>query len=84
MFRLNEAISLPVWQDFIARHAVGDVLTGQVKRVLPFGAFVEVADGVDGLLHDPDWPTPPEIGSTISVRLDSIDVDNRRVSMVSA
>jgi ribosomal protein S1 len=84
MARLNEAVPLPAWQDFVALHGVGDVLDGRVKRVLPFGAFVEVADGVDGLLHDPDWSAPPEVGASIAVRLDGIDVENRRLSMVSA
>ncbi|HEY3464317.1 MAG TPA: S1 RNA-binding domain-containing protein, partial [Amycolatopsis sp.] len=37
------------WSEFVAAHAEGGVLDGVVARVVPFGAFVEVADGIHGL-----------------------------------
>ena len=40
------------WESFFANHKVGDVLHGKVLRVATFGAFVEVADGVEGLCHN--------------------------------
>jgi len=40
------------WESFFAGHKVGDVLHGKVLRVATFGAFVEVADGVEGLCHN--------------------------------
>jgi small subunit ribosomal protein S1 len=40
-----------VWESFFAAHHVGDVLRGKVLRVAAFGAFVEIADGVEGLCH---------------------------------
>ncbi|WP_370942710.1 S1 RNA-binding domain-containing protein [Amycolatopsis sp. cg5] len=73
-------IPLPVWQDFVARHSAGGVLDGLVTQVLPFGAFVEVADGVQGLL--PSVAT--ERGARIAVKIDRIDVENRRFSLVQA
>jgi len=41
-----------VWETFFAQHRVGDVLKGKVLRVATFGAFVEIADGVEGLCHN--------------------------------
>jgi small subunit ribosomal protein S1 len=41
-----------VWDTFFAQHRVGDVLHGKVLRVATFGAFVEVAEGVEGLCHN--------------------------------
>ncbi|HET7208785.1 MAG TPA: 30S ribosomal protein S1 [Terriglobales bacterium] len=41
-----------VWETFFAQHRVGDVLHGKVLRVATFGAFVEIADGVEGLCHN--------------------------------
>ncbi|HXY14319.1 MAG TPA: 30S ribosomal protein S1 [Terriglobales bacterium] len=41
-----------VWETFFAQHHIGDILRGKVLRVAGFGAFVEVADGVEGLCHN--------------------------------
>jgi len=41
-----------VWESFFQQHHVGDVLHGKVLRVASFGAFVEIADGVEGLCHN--------------------------------
>ena len=41
-----------VWESFFQQHHVGDVLRGKVLRVASFGAFVEIADGVEGLCHN--------------------------------
>ncbi|MGA9039184.1 MAG: 30S ribosomal protein S1 [Terriglobales bacterium] len=41
-----------VWETFFATHHVGDVLHGKVLRVASFGAFVEIAEGVEGLCHN--------------------------------
>ena len=40
-----------VWDTFFAQHRIGDVVKGKVLRTAQFGAFVEVADGVEGLCH---------------------------------
>src|SRR5712672_3177238 len=40
-----------VWESFFAGHHVGDVVHGKVLRVAAFGAFVEIAEGVEGLCH---------------------------------
>jgi len=41
-----------VWETFFAQHRVGDVLHGKVLRVATFGAFVEIAEGIEGLCHN--------------------------------
>ncbi len=41
-----------VWETFFQNHRVGDVVHGKVLRVASFGAFVEIADGVEGLCHN--------------------------------
>ncbi len=40
-----------VWETFFAQHRVGDVVKGKVLRTAQFGAFVEIAEGVEGLCH---------------------------------
>jgi small subunit ribosomal protein S1 len=41
-----------VWENFFEHHHVGDVLHGKVLRVASFGAFVEIAEGIEGLCHN--------------------------------
>ena len=41
-----------VWETFFAAHHIGDVLHGKVLRVASFGAFVEIAEGIEGLCHN--------------------------------
>ncbi len=41
-----------VWETFFEQHHIGDVLHGKVLRVATFGAFVEIAEGVEGLCHN--------------------------------
>jgi small subunit ribosomal protein S1 len=41
-----------VWESFFAQHRVGDIVHGKVLRVAAFGAFVEIAEGVEGLCHN--------------------------------
>ncbi len=41
-----------VWETFFATHKIGDVLKGKVLRLASFGAFVELAEGVEGLCHN--------------------------------
>jgi small subunit ribosomal protein S1 len=40
-----------VWESFFAQHRVGDVVHGKVLRSAPFGSFVEISEGIEGLCH---------------------------------
>jgi ribosomal protein S1 len=67
------------WQDFLARHKVGDVIEGVVTKELPFGSFVE-SDGCTGLAPQQSWPA----GTRVSVRILAIDPENQRFSLAAA
>jgi ribosomal protein S1 len=60
---------------------VGDVLTGHVSQIVPFGVFVRIADDADGLLHG---ETGPAEGSSVTVKILAIDAERRRVSLTRA
>jgi small subunit ribosomal protein S1 len=92
----NERIALSLraleqdpWEAARPQLAVGKRLTGKVARLQPFGAFVELFPGVDGLVHvsalaDRHIPHPREVvkeGETIEVQIESIDEAQRRVSL---
>ncbi|MGC9670523.1 S1 RNA-binding domain-containing protein [Planosporangium sp. 12N6] len=67
------------WQDFLARHQVGDVIEGVVTKQVPFGSFVE-SDGFTGLAHQQSWP----VGTRVSVKILEIDTEKQRFSLAPA
>lgn len=78
------------WQTLSDRYRIGDRVQGRVRNLTDFGAFVEVEDGVDGLVHvsDISWNKrikhPGEVlkkGQEIEAVITNIDVDNRRLSL---
>ncbi len=78
------------WTTLAERYAVGSVVEGRVRNLTDFGAFVEIEDGVDGLVHvsDLSWSKrikhPNEVvkkGQRIQSVILRIDTDNRRLSL---
>ena len=71
------------WKGIDKGYPVGTTLTGTVSRVEAFGAFVNVEEGVDGLIHasklNPD--TTYEKGLEVTVTVESVDPDRRRMSL---
>jgi small subunit ribosomal protein S1 len=78
------------WDRFEEDHAEGDVVTGEVVNLADFGAFVEIATGIEGLVHVTeiswvDQTTHPnqvlDPGDTVEVEILEIDSDEERVSL---
>lgn len=78
------------WEDLAASFPVGTIVEGPVRNLTEFGAFVEITEEIDGLIHisDMSWTKrvrhPSEVlekGDTVKARITSIDVDNQRVSL---
>jgi small subunit ribosomal protein S1 len=77
------------WQRIVDTYSVGDELHGKVTKVVTFGAFVEILDGVEGLVHISELAphhveSPREIvhpGDEIRVRILEIDSERRRLSL---
>jgi small subunit ribosomal protein S1 len=44
-------LATDIWDDFFSRHHVGDTIEGKVTRMTNFGAFVELDEGIEGLIH---------------------------------
>src|SRR6266513_1421655 len=77
------------WQEFAGGHQVGELVYGRVTKLVPFGAFVQVGEGIEGLVdisemavHHVDLPeqvvTP---GEELWVKIIDIDLDRRRISL---
>lgn len=92
----NERVSLSIkqagespFEEFIKIHSEGDVLEGTVKRLVDFGAFVEVAPGVEGLVHvseiSHDHVAVPsdvlEEEQSVQVKILSLNEDSEKISL---
>ena len=92
----RERISLSIrqttedpWDVFASEHEVGDVVDGTVTKTVPFGAFVSVGDGVEGLVHVSEIAMhrveSPElelsIGQSVKVKITEKDDERRRISL---
>ncbi len=78
------------WLLTAEKYPVGTVVTGKVRNIAEFGAFIEIEDGFDGLVHvgDVSWTgrvkNPHEVfkkGEDITAKVLKIDPENRRVSL---
>ncbi|HSB13037.1 MAG TPA: 30S ribosomal protein S1 [Bryobacteraceae bacterium] len=78
------------WTTVEARYSVGSVVEGRVRKLTEFGAFIEIEEGIDGLVHvsDLSWTkrvkNPAEIlkkGQMVQAAILSIDASNRRLSL---
>jgi small subunit ribosomal protein S1 len=93
----NEKISLGIkqmepdpWTTIEDKYPIGKVVNGRVRNLTAFGAFVELEEGIDGLVHisDMSWTRriqhPSEVmkkGDKVDVKVLKIDNENRRISL---
>jgi small subunit ribosomal protein S1 len=76
-----------VWESFFAAHRVGDVVHGKVLRTAQFGAFVEIAEGVEGLCHiseagdEGGGPSKLETGLEHDFKIIKINVEEKKVGL---
>jgi small subunit ribosomal protein S1 len=77
------------WQQFASGHRVGELVYGRVTKLVPFGAFVQVGEGIEGLVHIsemaahhvdlPDQVVSP--GEELWVKIIDLDLERRRISL---
>jgi len=89
---LKDTLADP-WEEVAKKFPEGSFQTGTVSRLAPFGAFVTLGDGVDGLIHISKLGAgkrlnhPREViqeGDSVEVKIESIDRENRRLSLALA
>ncbi|MEO7837572.1 MAG: 30S ribosomal protein S1 [Acidimicrobiales bacterium] len=77
------------WQEFANAHRVGELVYGRVTKLVPFGAFVQVGEGIEGLVHISEMAThhvdlPEQVvtpGEELWVKIIDIDLQRRRISL---
>ncbi len=85
-----KALEQNPWDTIAERYPVNSVIEGKVRNLTDFGAFVEVEEGIDGLIHisDMSWHRrlkhPSEVlkkGDTVKARVINVDGENQRLSL---
>ena len=71
------------WEGIEEKYPSGKKFKGKVSRVAPFGAFVTLEPGIEGLLHISKIPAggEPEDGQNIEVYIEQVDREHRRMSL---
>ena len=77
------------WQEFAGSHEVGQLVYGRVTKLVPFGAFVQVGDGIEGLVHISEMSAhhvdlPEQVvtpGEELWVKIIDLDLQRRRISL---
>ena len=77
------------WQEFANSHEVGQLVYGRITKLVPFGAFVQVGDGIEGLVHISEMAAhhvdlPEQVvspGEELWVKIIDIDLQRRRISL---
>ncbi|MEY4276350.1 MAG: ribosomal protein [Actinomycetota bacterium] len=77
------------WQVFARTHAIGQFAPGKVTKLVPFGAFVRVADGIEGLVHISELSAKHielaeqvvSVNQDVFVKVIDIDLERRRISL---
>jgi len=85
---LKQLIPNP-WDSAAEKYAVDTIVTGKVVRIVPFGAFVMLEDGVDGLVHisQISWERVEkvedalQIGQEVNAKILELDVENQKISL---
>jgi small subunit ribosomal protein S1 len=77
------------WQDFAESHQVGELVYGRITKLVPFGSFVQVGDGIEGLVHISEMSAhhvdlPEQVvtpGEELWVKIIDLDLQRRRISL---
>jgi len=77
------------WKQLVKNFPVGTIVDGKVTKLVPFGSFVEIGDGVEGLVHISEMAKghveKPEdvvaVGQEVHVKVMDVDTDRRRISL---
>ena len=78
-----------VMEDFFRSHGVGDVLSGKIERLTEFGAFVQLFEGIEGLVHVSEMANEPvadperhfALGQDVRVKIIKIDPEEKKIGL---
>src|SRR5512140_2054351 len=81
-------LATDIWDDFFTRHRVGDTIEGKVVRMTNFGAFVELDEGIEGLIHVSEFDDSHggekvtlEVGQTYPMKIIKLAPEERKIGL---
>jgi len=85
-------LATDIWDDFFSRHTVGQIVEGKVTRMTNFGAFVELDEGIEGLIHvsefDDSHALPPgaekidlQVGNSYQMKVIKLSPQERKIGL---
>jgi small subunit ribosomal protein S1 len=84
-----KATQIDPWHEFANTHQVGELVYGRITKLVPFGAFVQVGGGIEGLVHISEMAShhveaPEQVanpGEELWVKIIDVDLQRRRISL---
>jgi small subunit ribosomal protein S1 len=81
-------LATDIWEDFFSRHKVGDTIEGKIVRMTNFGAFVELDEGIEGLIHVSEFDDSQggekislEVGQTTPMKIIKLSPAERKIGL---
>ena len=81
-------LSTDIWDDFFAKNKVGDIVEGKVIRSTNFGTFVELSDGIEGLIHISEFDAQKDenkeevkLNEAIKMRIIKLSPTERKIGL---
>jgi small subunit ribosomal protein S1 len=81
-------LATDIWDDFFSRHNVGQIVEGKVTRMTNFGAFVELDEGIEGLIHVSEFDDTHggekislEVGQTYQMKIIKLSPSERKIGL---
>jgi small subunit ribosomal protein S1 len=81
-------LATDIWEDFFARHKVGQNIEGKVVRMTNFGAFVELDEGIEGLIHVSEFDDSQggekvelQVGTSYQMKIIKLSPSERKIGL---
>src|SRR5688572_26587288 len=81
-------LATDIWDDFFSRHKVGDTIEGKVTRMTNFGAFVELDEGIEGLIHISEFDDSHggekidlQVGNSYQMKIIKLSPQERKIGL---
>ena len=81
-------LSTDIWDEFLSNNSAGDVVEGKIVKLTNFGAFVELADGIEGLIHVSEFDDEQgdekielEVDQTYSMKIIKLSAVDRKIGL---
>ena len=81
-------LATDIWDDFFSRHHFGGLIEGKVTRMTNFGAFVELDEGIEGLIHVSEFDDTLggekielEVGNTYQMKIIKLSPQERKIGL---